>query len=87
MNWIDLILILIVLLAVIAGWYRRLLFPVLLSLLVWASGFCYAPTFFILYVASFIDKLFDAGPWLLAIAFYINSYCARYTPKYCLPDT
>jgi len=74
MNWIDLIVILIVLLAVIAGWYRGFISS-MLSLLVWAGSFVFAYLFYS-YVASFIDKLFDAGPWLLAISFILTAIVA-----------
>src|SRR5678816_4485261 len=74
MNWFDLILILIVLLAVIAGWYRGFISS-MLSLLVWAGSFVIAYLFYP-YVASFIDKLFDAGPWLLAISFILTAIVA-----------
>src|SRR6187431_2904645 len=74
MNWIDLILILIVLLAVIAGWYRGFISSVL-SLFVWAGSFVIAYLFYP-YVASFIDKIFNAGPWLLAIAFILTAIVA-----------
>jgi uncharacterized protein YkwD len=74
MNWVDLILILIVLLAVIAGWYRGFISS-MLSLLVWAGSFVMAYLFYP-YVASFIDKLLNAGPWLLAIAFLLTAIVA-----------
>ena len=74
MNWIDLILILIVLLAVIAGWYRGFISS-MLSLLVWAGSFVIAYLFYP-YVASFINTIFDAGPWLLAIAFLFTAILA-----------
>jgi len=74
MNWVDLILMFIVLLAVIAGWYRGFISS-MLSLLVWAGSFISAYLFYP-YVASFIDKLFDAGPWLLAIAFMLTAIVA-----------
>ena len=74
MNWVDLILILVVLLAVIAGWYRGFISSTL-SLLVWAGSFVIAYLFYP-YVARFIDTLFDAGPWLLAIAFILSAIVA-----------
>ena len=74
MNWIDLILILIVLLAVIAGWYRGFISS-MLNLLTWAGSFAIAYLFYP-YVAGFLDKLFDAGPWLLPIAFILTAIVA-----------
>jgi len=74
MNWVDIILILIVLLSVIAGWYRGFISS-MLSLLVWAGSFISAYLFYP-YAASFIDTLVDAGPWLLAIAFILTAILA-----------
>jgi len=74
MNWIDFVLILIVLLAVIAGWYRGFISSIL-SLFVWAGSFVIAYLFYP-YVANFINKIFDAGPWLLAIAFILTAIIA-----------
>jgi uncharacterized protein YkwD len=74
MNWIDLILILIVLLAVVAGWHRGFISSTL-SLLVWAGSFVLAYLFYP-YVASFINKIVDAGPWLLAISFILTAIVA-----------
>ena len=74
MNWIDLVLILIVLLAVLAGWYRGFISS-LLSLVVWAGSFLIAYLSYP-YVAEWMDKLFDAGPWRLPIAFLFTGIVA-----------
>jgi uncharacterized protein YkwD len=74
MNWVDLILILIVLLAVIAGWYRGFISGIL-GLLTWTGSFILAYLFYP-YVAFFLDKLFDGGPWLLPIAFILTAIVA-----------
>ncbi len=74
MNWVDLILISIVFLAIAAGWYRGFISS-MLSLLVWVGSFVCAYLFYP-YVATFIDKIFDAGPWLLAIAFILTAILA-----------
>jgi len=74
MNWVDLILILIMLLAVIAGWYRGFISSTL-GLLTWAGSFVIAYLFYP-YVANFLDTLFDAGPWLLPIAFLLTAIVA-----------
>src|SRR5258705_10971433 len=74
MNWVDLILILIVLLAVIAGWYRGFISSTL-ALLTWAGSFALAYLFYP-YVANFLDRLFDAGPWLLPLAFLLTAIIA-----------
>jgi uncharacterized protein YkwD len=74
MNWIDLILILIVVLAVIAGWYRGFISSAL-GLLIWAGSFIIAFLGYH-YVADFLDNLFNAGPWLLPIAFILTAIVA-----------
>ncbi|HET6765860.1 MAG TPA: CvpA family protein, partial [Chitinophagaceae bacterium] len=74
MNWVDLILILIVALAIIAGWYRGFISSTL-GLLIWAGSFIIA---YLGYrrVADFLDSLFNAGPWLLSIAFILTAIVA-----------
>ncbi|HJS53885.1 MAG TPA: CvpA family protein [Chitinophagaceae bacterium] len=74
MNWADLILVLIVLLAVIAGWYRGFIASSL-ALLTWAGSFVIAYLFYP-YMAGFLDRLFDAGPWLQPIAFILTAVLA-----------
>ena len=74
MNWVDLILILIVVLAIIAGWYRGFISSSL-GLLVWAGSFIVAYLGYH-YVADFLDNLFNAGPWLLPIAFIFTAIVA-----------
>ena len=74
MNWVDLILVLIVLLAVVAGWYRGFISSTL-GLLTWAGSFTIAFLGYH-YVAGILDNLFDAGPWLLPIAFILTAIVA-----------
>ena len=74
MNWIDLVLILVVLLAVLAGWYRGFISS-MLSLVVWAGSFFIAYLSYP-YVAGWMDQLFDAGPWRLPIAFIFTGIVA-----------
>jgi uncharacterized protein YkwD len=74
MNWVDFILILIVLLAVIAGWYRGFISSTL-GLFVWAGSFIIAFLGY-QYVASFLDNIINAGPWLLPIAFILTAIIA-----------
>jgi len=74
MNWVDLILVLIVLLGVILGWYRGFISGIL-GLLTWTGSFVIAYLFYP-YVAKFFDSLFDAGPWLLPIAFLFTAIVA-----------
>jgi uncharacterized protein YkwD len=74
MNWVDIILILIIVLAVIAGWYRGFIASTL-GLVTWAGSFIIAYLFYP-YVADLLDKLFDAGPWLLPLAFLLTAIIA-----------
>lgn len=74
MNWVDIVLVLIILLAVIAGWYRGFISSIL-GLLTWAGSFIIAYLFYP-YVAGFLDNLFDAGPWLLPLAFLLTAIVA-----------
>lgn len=69
MNWIDLILVLIVVLSVIAGWYRGFVSG-MLGLATWAGSFFIAYLSYS-YVAGLLGNLFNAGPWLLPIAFLL----------------
>lgn len=74
MNWVDLILIAVILLAIFTGWHRGFISSTL-SLLVWAGSFVVAYLFYP-YVANILDNLFDAGPWLLPIAFILLAIVA-----------
>jgi uncharacterized protein YkwD len=74
MNWIDISLVLIILLAVFAGWYRGFISSAL-GLLTWIGSFIIAFLFYP-YVAGLLDKLFDAGPWLLPLAFLLTAIVA-----------
>src|SRR6188474_962676 len=74
MNWIDLILVLIVLLAVVVGWYRGFISSAF-GLLIWTGSFIIAFLGY-QYVANFLDNIFNAGPWLLPIAFILTAIIA-----------
>jgi uncharacterized protein YkwD len=74
MNWVDIVLVLIIVLAVIAGWYRGFISSTL-TLLTWAGSFAIAFLFYP-YVAGFLDRLFDAGPWLLPLSFLLTAIIA-----------
>jgi uncharacterized protein YkwD len=69
MNWIDLILVLIVVLAIVAGWYRGFIAGTL-GLATWAGSFFIAYLSYP-YVAGLLENIFNAGPWLLPIAFLL----------------
>lgn len=74
MNWIDLILIFIIVLAALAGWYRGFISSAL-SLLVWAGSFVIAYLFYP-YMSNILDKFFDVGPWLLPLGFILTAIIA-----------
>lgn len=74
MNWIDLILIFIIVLAALAGWYRGFISSAL-SLLVWAGSFVVAYLFYP-YMSIILDKFFDIGPWLLPLGFILTAIIA-----------
>jgi len=74
MNWVDLVLIVIIILAIIAGWYRGFILSSL-SLLKWVGTLATAYLFYP-YVAGWIGKVFNAGVWLLPIAFLLVAIIA-----------
>ena len=71
MNWVDALLVLVVILAIIAGWYRGFISG-MLGLATWAGSFFIAYLSYP-YVASMLDNLFNAGPWLLPISFLLTA--------------
>ncbi|MEO8404797.1 MAG: CvpA family protein [Chitinophagaceae bacterium] len=75
MNWIDLLLIVVFLLAVFVGWRRGFILGSL-GLLTWFGSFVLAYVFYN-YTARGIAKLTDMGAWLLPVAFIITLLLAR----------
>jgi uncharacterized protein YkwD len=75
MNWVDLILVLVLLLAAWSGW-RKGFIRGSLDLLTWlgsiALGFVFYP-----YTANGLDKVLPLGAWLLPFAFILTSVVAR----------
>ncbi|HEX7846831.1 MAG TPA: CvpA family protein [Chitinophagaceae bacterium] len=75
MNWVDILLIAIVLLAIWMGWSQGFVHG-MLSLLTWAGslvlGYVLHP-----YLASLLNKLFVLGVWLLPVSFIIMVIVAR----------
>lgn len=75
MNWVDIVIILIVLLAVWAGWSRGFLLGSL-DLLTWIGslvlGYVFYPS-----MAGFLDRIFNLGVWLLPAAFVFTTVLAR----------
>ena len=74
MNWVDLILILIIVLAIIAGWYRGFILTSL-SLMKWVSTLILAYLFYP-YAARWIEHIYDPGVWLLPISFLLVAIVA-----------
>lgn len=75
MNWVDIFLLLIVLLAVIAGWNRGFIFG-MIDLITWAGSFVLGYVFYP-YAAGWLAKLFTLGAWLLPVAFLLTVIVAR----------
>ena len=76
MNWVDLALLIIILLAMWGGWYRGFILGTL-DLVNWIGslllGFLFYP-----YLANFLKSIFPAlGSWLLPVAFLITVIIAR----------
>jgi uncharacterized protein YkwD len=70
MNWVDLALALIFLLAIIAGWYRGFILGSL-DLLSWLGSLILGYTFYT-YVTRFLDKMLSLGAWLLPVGFLLT---------------
>ncbi len=75
MNGVDIALIIVILLAIWAGWAQGFIHG-MLSLLTWAGslvlGYLFHP-----YLANTLDKFFNLGVWLLPLAFIIMVIVAR----------
>lgn len=75
MNWVDIVLILIFVVSVVAGWYRGFILGSL-DLLTWTGSLVLGYIFYP-YTAKFLDRLFDLGAWLLPLAFILTTILAR----------
>src|SRR5690242_6928785 len=75
MNWVDISIVLIFLLAVLIGWYRGFIRGSL-DLLAWAGSFILAYVFYP-YMAKGLGNFFDLGVWLLPVAFLSTALLAR----------
>ncbi|MBC7829605.1 MAG: CvpA family protein [Chitinophagaceae bacterium] len=76
MNWIDLLLIVIVLLAIWTGWRKGFILG-MLDLVTWV-GSILAGFFFYRYLASFLEKKIPAlGVWTLPVAFITTILIAQ----------
>jgi len=75
MNWVDLILAIVILLCIIAGWSRGFIIGSL-NLLSWIGSLVLGYLFYP-YTANLLAKIFGQGPWLLPIAFILTAIVAR----------
>ena len=75
MNWIDFIILFIIIIAVIIGWYRGFILGVL-DLITWVACFVLAYLFYP-YTAIGLDKLSNFGVWRLPLAFILTALVAR----------
>ncbi len=75
MNWIDVALLVIFLLAILAGWYRGFILGSL-DLLSWAGSLALGYIFYG-YMAKFLDQFLNIGVWLLPLAFIMTTIIAR----------
>jgi len=75
MNWVHLLLALIILISIWAGWHRGFILGSI-DLLTWIGSFVLGYVFYP-YVAQGLDKLFDLNVWLLPVSFLSTVVVAR----------
>lgn len=76
MNWVDVVLILVILLAIWGGWQRGFILGTL-DLVNWLGSVLLAFLFYP-YLANFLQMIFPMlGAWLLPVAFFITIILAR----------
>jgi uncharacterized protein YkwD len=75
MNWVDIVIAVIFLLAVWAGWHRGFILGTL-DLLSWGASIVLGYLFYP-YLARGFDRIVDIGPWLQPLAFIITTLLAR----------
>jgi uncharacterized protein YkwD len=76
MNWVDIVLIVIILLSILGGWYRGFILGTL-DLINWVGSLLLAFLFYP-YTANLLKLLFPVlGAWLLPVAFIITAIIAR----------
>lgn len=75
MNWVDIMLAIVVLLAIAIGWNRGFILGSL-TLLSWTGSLIIGYLFYP-YTARALDNLFTFGAWLLPVAFILTSIIAR----------
>lgn len=70
MNWVDLVLIAVALLAIFAGWRRGFILGSL-DLISWIGSLVLGYTFY-KHTVSLLQKIFTLGVWLLPVAFLLT---------------
>lgn len=76
MNWVDIVLIIVVLLAVWGGWQRGFILGTL-DLINWLGSILLGIAFY-QYTATFLNMIFPSlGAWLLPIGFFLTIIAAR----------
>ncbi|MES1214226.1 MAG: CvpA family protein [Bacteroidota bacterium] len=75
MNWVDLILLIVMLLSIIAGWSRGFILSSL-SLMVWTGSLILAYLFYP-YTARGLDNFFSLHVWLSPLSFILTAIIAR----------
>ena len=81
MNWVDIFLGVIILLAIISGWHRGFILGSL-DLLTWTAslilGYIFYPN-----TATLFGKIFNMGVWLLPVSFCATVILARLFNRTC----
>jgi len=75
MNWVDVLLVTVLLLAAWTGWKKGFILGTL-YLLTWTGSFVLGYILYT-YTAAGIDKIFTLGAWLLPVAFLLTTIIAR----------
>ncbi len=75
MNWVDIVIVIVFLLAVWAGWHRGFILGSL-DLLSWTGSLVLGYLFYS-YTARGFYKIVDIGPWLQPLAFIFTTLIAR----------
>jgi uncharacterized protein YkwD/NADH:ubiquinone oxidoreductase subunit 6 (subunit J) len=75
MNWVDLILLLVILLSAIVGWHRGFIIG-FIDLITWTGSIVMGYLFYP-YTADLMAKIIKMGPWQLPVAFILTSLAAR----------
>jgi uncharacterized protein YkwD len=75
MNWVDLILLLVILLSAVAGWRRGFIIG-FIDLVTWTGSIVIGYLFYP-YAADLMARIIKMGPWQLPVAFILTALVAR----------